>query len=118
MSARRTGLSSLWKSATNRVTDHAPKPPPRRIKIGRYSMPVPQSKPLRITLGVALVLCGFIGFLPVLGFWMAPLGLLVLSIDIPIVGRWTKRAAAWWRKRGAPWWKKHVTSWWDNRKKK
>jgi hypothetical protein len=100
------------------VTDHAPEPPRRRIKIGRYSLPVPRSKPLRIALGVVLVLGGFLGFLPVLGLWMAPLGFLVLSIDIPIVGRWTRRAQAWWRKHGAPWWKKHVASWWNSRKKK
>jgi len=44
---------------------------------------------------------------------MAPLGFLVLAIDIPIVGRWTRRAAAWWRKHGAPWWKRHVEPWWN-----
>ena len=40
---------------------------------------------IRIPLGIALVLCGFVGFLPILGFWMVPLGLLVLAIDVPLV---------------------------------
>ena len=40
-----------------------------------------------MVIGVVLVLCGFVGFLPVLGFWMIPLGLLVLSIDLPWVRR-------------------------------
>ena len=39
----------------------------------------------RIPLGVVLILCGFVGFLPILGFWMVPLGLLLLAIDVPFV---------------------------------
>ncbi len=38
----------------------------------------------RIPLGIVLILCGFVGFLPILGFWMVPLGLLVLAIDVPL----------------------------------
>jgi hypothetical protein len=38
----------------------------------------------------ALVFGGFLGFLPVLGFWMIPLGLLVLSQDLPAVRRWRR----------------------------
>jgi 2-methylcitrate dehydratase len=79
--------------------DKPPPKPPRRIKIGRYSIPVPQSRPLRIALGIALVLCGILGFLPVLGFWMIPLGLLVLSVDFPIVRRWQRRLMVWWNRR-------------------
>src|SRR5690625_5080872 len=40
-------------------------------------------RPLRIPLGVLLVLGGLLGFLPILGFWMVPLGLLLLALDIP-----------------------------------
>jgi hypothetical protein len=54
---------------------------------------------LRIALGVALILCGIVGFLPVLGFWMIPLGLFVLSVDFPIVRRWQRRVIAWWNRR-------------------
>lgn len=45
----------------------------------------PGSRYVRIPLGVALIPCGFIGFLPILGFWMIPLGLLVLAIDMPFM---------------------------------
>jgi 2-methylcitrate dehydratase len=88
------------------------KKPPRRLRIGPYWVRVPQSRPLRIGLGIALVLCGFIGFLPILGFWMVPLGLFVLSIDIPIVGRWIDRFEEWWGRRIAPWLKSRVGPWW------
>lgn len=39
----------------------------------------------RIPLGVVLVLAGFVGFLPVLGFWMVPLGLVLLAQDVPLL---------------------------------
>jgi hypothetical protein len=45
----------------------------------------PSSRYVRIPLGVALIPCGLIGFLPILGFWMIPLGLLVLAIDVPFM---------------------------------
>jgi hypothetical protein len=38
---------------------------------------------VRIPLGLLFIVAGFVGFLPVLGFWMIPLGLLILAVDIP-----------------------------------
>ena len=35
----------------------------------------------RWIVGLVLVLLGFLGFLPVLGFWMIPLGLAVIAMD-------------------------------------
>ena len=32
---------------------------------------------MRIPLGILLILAGIVGFLPILGFWMVPLGLIV-----------------------------------------
>ena len=48
---------------------------------------------LRMGLGILLVIAGILGFLPVLGFWMIPLGLLILSHDLPTVRRWRRRLA-------------------------
>jgi hypothetical protein len=45
----------------------------------------PSSRWVRIPLGVVLVLAGIVGFLPILGFWMVPLGLLLLAHDIPFM---------------------------------
>ena len=47
----------------------------------------------------SVVACGLLGFLPVLGFWMLPLGLLVLSVDFPIVRRWRRQLTVWWHRR-------------------
>jgi hypothetical protein len=69
------------------------------VKVGGYKLPLPRSRILRILLGVALILFGILGFLPILGFWMVPLGLIVLSIDIPRVRRWRRRFAVWFVRR-------------------
>ncbi|MBT4906930.1 MAG: hypothetical protein P8Q36_17140 [Alphaproteobacteria bacterium] len=42
-----------------------------------------QSPWLRIPLGLSLCLGGLLSVLPVFGLWMLPLGLLILSEDIP-----------------------------------
>ena len=39
---------------------------------------------LRKIIGILLVCLGFLGFLPIIGFWMIPLGLIVLSLDYRI----------------------------------
>ncbi len=62
-----------------------------RIRIGRQSVPLPASRFARVALGLALIGGGVLGFLPILGFWMIPLGLLVLSFDLPQVRRWRRR---------------------------
>jgi hypothetical protein len=40
---------------------------------------------VRIPLAILLVLGGFIGFLPILGFWMVPLGLALIAQDVPFL---------------------------------
>jgi hypothetical protein len=69
------------------------------VKLGNHRLPLPRSRLLRIAIGIALVFFGFLGFLPVLGFWMVPLGLLVLSVDIPRVRRWRRRFAVWFSRK-------------------
>ncbi len=64
-----------------------------RIRIGSREFSLPRSRLARMIIGVALVLGGIAGFLPVLGFWMIPLGLLILSVDLPLVRRWRRNMA-------------------------
>jgi hypothetical protein len=42
----------------------------------------PEARWIRIPLGVFFVLGGIFSFLPVLGIWMLPLGLLLLALDL------------------------------------
>jgi len=61
------------------------------IKFGKRELALPASRVARIAIGVGLVILGCFGFLPVLGFWMIPLGLVILSVDIPAVRRHRRR---------------------------
>ena len=71
----------------------------RRISVLGREFAMPQSRPLRIAIGVVLVFLGMFGFLPVLGFWMIPLGILVLSYEFATVRRWRRRFEIWWAER-------------------
>ncbi|MCO5062828.1 MAG: hypothetical protein M9924_00270 [Rhizobiaceae bacterium] len=78
---------------------HQQNPAPRAIRVFGRSIPLPQSRALRVAIGVALCFFGLLGFLPVLGFWMIPLGLLVLSYEFAVVRRFRRRAVVWWERR-------------------
>ncbi|MGE4250853.1 MAG: hypothetical protein AB7F09_15785 [Parvibaculaceae bacterium] len=82
----------------------------QKVRFGGRSIPLPGHPVIRILLGCLLVLGGVLGFLPVLGFWMVPLGLLVLAVDIPMarrlkrrldvrLGRWLLRRSPKWARR-------------------
>ena len=55
-------------------------PPARRIVT---ALRRPRVAILRIPAGVILVLGSFLAILPVFGVWMLPVGLLLLSVDVP-----------------------------------
>ena len=76
-------------------------PPPARRKIPIFGRQVhmPQSRGLRIAIGVILIFFGCLGFLPVLGFWTIPLGILVLSYEFASVRRFRRRVIVWWERR-------------------
>lgn len=46
---------------------------------------------LRLVLGIVLIVGGVFGFLPVLGFWMIPLGAVLVALDIPPLRRRLRR---------------------------
>lgn len=51
---------------------------------------------LRFVLGVLLIIGGVFGFLPVLGFWMIPLGIAIAALDVRPLARAIRR---WVQKR-------------------
>ncbi|SUU90224.1 putative transmembrane protein PGPGW [Aminobacter aminovorans] len=77
-------------------------PPRRKISIFGREFSMPRSRGVRIGIGVALCFFGLLGFLPVLGFWMIPLGLLVLSHEFHVVRRVRRRLIIWWERRKRP----------------
>ena len=69
------------------------------IRFGSRSYPVPGTRTQRTLIGLALLAGGIMGFLPIVGFWMIPLGLLVLSVDSPRIRRQRRRLEVWWGRR-------------------
>ena len=47
---------------------------------------------LRTLLGIPLMVGGVFGFLPILGFWMLPLGAALIALDVP---PWRRRLLNW-----------------------
>ena len=43
---------------------------------------------VRSILGLLLMVGGVLGFLPVLGFWMLPLGVAFIALDLPFARNW------------------------------
>jgi hypothetical protein len=40
---------------------------------------------VRVPLGILMIVGGVFSFLPVLGVWMLPLGLMLLAVDVPLL---------------------------------
>jgi hypothetical protein len=78
-----------------------------KVRLGNRRVALPENRILRLAIGGLLIVGGLFGFLPVLGFWMLPLGFIVLATDLPAVRRINRRVSVavkrWWTgaKRGA-----------------
>ncbi len=66
------------------------------LRFGNRRLALPASRIFRILLGIGLCIGGLLAFLPVLGIWMLPLGILVLSVDLPPVRRLRRRFDVYW----------------------
>ncbi len=80
-------MSGRWRAARRRA----------REWLVRIRRTVPPG--LRLLLGLCLVAGGAFGFLPVLGFWMIPLGVAVAGLDVLPLWRWLTGRR---RRRGPP----------------
>lgn len=71
-----------------------------RRRFGQFYRKASKLPPVvRTLVGVTLVIAGVLGIvLPVLGFWMAPLGLVFIAIDVPPARR---RLEAWLERNSA-----------------
>jgi len=73
------------------------------VRFGKTSVKLPRSRTARVALGSGFVLGGALGFLPILGFWMVPIGLVVLSHDFPRVRRVRRKSEVALLRRFAKW---------------
>lgn len=63
----------------------------------------PDARWVRVPSALVLIGGGCLGFLPVLGFWMLPLGFLLLAQDVPMVKRPTVNMLDWAERRWTSW---------------
>ncbi len=63
----------------------------------------PSSRWVRIPLALLLVLGGIFSFLPVLGLWMLPLGLLLIAQDLPFLQRPLANGLGWGERKWIAW---------------
>lgn len=76
---------------------------PGRIQVLTRWLRRPGSRWARIPTAVLLIIGGCLAILPVLGLWMAPLGLILLAEDIPRLRRLRDRMLAWLERRRPNW---------------
>ncbi len=66
-----------------------------KVTLWGRTVRLPRNRPLRVAMGLAFVAMGLVGFLPVVGFWMIPVGLAILSVDSRLARRIRRRAEVW-----------------------
>ena len=64
----------------------------RYIKFAGFNVRIPAHPIVRMLMGIALVFGGIFSFLPILGVWMLPLGLIMLSIDSAWIRRFRRKS--------------------------
>ncbi len=81
------------------VTDRLP---PRMRATVRW-LRRPSAFWIRVPAGVLLIGGGLLGFLPVLGVWMLPLGVALLAEDVPALRSLRSRTLDWLERRRPDW---------------
>ena len=84
-------LAKAWDDRIARLLELLP----RRVADSVSWLRAPSRRWVRIPAAVLLILGGFLAILPVFGLWMLPLGLALLSEDIPGMKPSLERAARW-----------------------
>ena len=63
----------------------------------------PSSRWVRIPAGMLLIVGSFLAVLPIFGLWMLPLGMVLLSQDVPFIKTLIDRLLAWVERRHPRW---------------
>ena len=71
----------------------------------------PSARWVRIPIALLLIVGGLLSFIPVLGIWMLPLGLILLALDLPLLRRPMRRLLICSERR----WRKHQ---WNKKRKR
>ncbi len=81
----------VLRQAFRRLEEEVPERLGRALRWLRH----PHSRWVRIPAGLLLIVGGLFSFLPGLGIWMLPLGLLLLALDVPFLRKPMGRSTIW-----------------------
>jgi hypothetical protein len=95
----RRDIAQRHEHRLNRLTDRLPRGLQATVRWLRR----PSSRWVRIPVGLLLIGGGILGFLPLLGLWMLPLGLILLAEDVPLLRTWRDRILDWIERRRPHW---------------
>lgn len=86
------------KADRERPMTRSPEPEDPTGLVNRHPLMrrLPRSRWIRLVLGVLFLIGGLLGFLPIVGFWMIPIGLALLGSDLPAVRRFNRRLMVRW----------------------
>ena len=104
-------MDDTGKQELDRAYEGLEQEAPDRVARAIRWMRNPKAKWVRLPLGILLVVAGFFGFLPVLGFEFIPLGLLLIAQDLPFLRKPVARATLWLEAR----WR-DLKRWWQQRR--
>jgi hypothetical protein len=90
-------LADDWRLA--RLIDRLP----NRVRSTVRFLRRPSVRWLRFPMGLLLAFGGILGFLPIFGFWMLPIGLALLAEDIPPLRSGRSRILDWIEHRRPNW---------------
>ena len=76
---------------------------PKRVRSTVRFLREPASRWLRIPMGILLTFGGVLGFLPIFGFWMLPIGLALLADEVPLLRSGRSRILDWIEHRHPDW---------------
>ena len=79
----------------DRQLDRWEKRLPRRLARAVHWLRQPSSAWARYPLAIVLMLGGLLSFLPILGIWMLPLGLVLIAQDVPFLRSPLARLLGW-----------------------
>ncbi|GJD60757.1 hypothetical protein [Methylobacterium frigidaeris] len=100
-------LAQAWDDRIARLLDLLPK----RVGDSIAWLRAPSRRWVRIPAALLLILGGFLAILPIFGLWMLPLGLALLSEDLPGMKPALERSARWLAAKWA-----RVVAWWRGRR--
>ena len=99
MRLRRNSLSNPSQEELDRhLAWFEGKLPPRPAKFVGW-LRKPSSRYARIPAAILLMVGGVFGFLPVLGLWMLPLGLVLFAQDVPALQKPMARSLGWFERK-------------------